>query len=67
MSTHRCSNYKKIQHSILLDEEERLLRDAGATTRADVEAFWTARYPLARHDTRDIVIDELTRRLEDAS
>lgn len=64
MSTHRCQNYKKIAGTLLLDQEEELLREAGATTMEDVVKFWDERYPYARRSGRDIVIAELTRRIK---
>ena len=63
MSTYR-HNYKKFQDTLLLDEEEQRLRDAGAKTREQVEALWTSRYPNVCAYTRNIVVTELTRRLQ---
>ena len=63
MSTHRCNNYKKITGTILLDEEEALLRNANVRTKAEVESFWDARYPHARPTAKKTVTEELFRRL----
>ena len=64
MSTSRCQNYKRIVGTLLLDEEEALLRKAGATTLEDVCAFWDERYPYAKKSGRDIVTAELHRRIK---
>ena len=64
MSTSRCQHYKRITGTLLLDEEEELLRKAGATTMEDVSKFWDARYPSARKSGRDIIIAELHRRIK---
>ena len=59
----RCKNYDKIRKPILLDEEERVLRAAGASSRADIERIWDARYPHSWEPGRTTILTELEHRL----
>ena len=65
MSTNRCQNYKHITGDILLSREEQWLREEGAKTREDVDAYYKRHYPYAGKASRDLVVDHLFKRLQD--
>lgn len=62
----RACHYRLIADTVLLDEEEALLREQGAMTLSEVDSYWHSRYPNAQQHARDVIVAELYRRLTTA-